>query len=57
MQKHNAEMMPNIKNKRCALFQHLTEFVKIILLSQFIGVKNNSVIGMNNNIVNGAIEI
>jgi len=57
MQKHNAEMIPNTKNKRCVLFQHLTEFVKIILLSQYIGVKNNSVIGMNNNIVNGAIEI
>jgi hypothetical protein len=50
-------MIPSTTKKRCRPFQHLIEFVKIILLSQFIGIKNNSVIGMNNNIVNGAIEI
>jgi hypothetical protein len=50
-------MIPITTYKRCILSQHLIELVKIILLSQFIGIKNNSVIGMNKNIVNGAIEI
>jgi hypothetical protein len=50
-------MIPSTKNKRCRPFQHLIDFVKIIVLSQFIGIKNISFIGMNNNIVKGAIEI